>query len=290
LSIEDNDRFFRFLFEEIGVRGEIVSMDSSWQAAQSMHQYPNVVAKQLGESLAASLLLSATLKFKGSLIFQIQGKGPISMLVAQATDQHTVRGLAHWKGDVKEGHLKQIFGEGHLALTIKPDKGESYQGIVGLEGNTLSDAIQTYFSQSEQLKTRVWFAVDGQRSVGLMLQELPAHKGKLADWERVEMLADTITDQELLGLSVREIIFRLFHEETVRIYEPEPVSFKCDCSKEKVESSLITLGHQELISLLEEKGLVEVDCDFCNRHFHFDAVDIEQLFSIGRSGGSTTHH
>ncbi|MGB1541422.1 MAG: Hsp33 family molecular chaperone HslO, partial [Cycloclasticus sp.] len=133
-------------------------------------------------------------------------------------------------------------------------------------------------------------AVDNNKAVGLLLQELPAHAGKSADWERVEMLANTITDNELLGLSTEEIIYRLFHEESVTLYEPKPVQFHCECSREKVEASLLTVGHAELLSLLEEKGAVDTNCDFCNKHYHFDAVDIEQLFLTGQSSGSSIRH
>lgn len=287
---EENDRLFRFLFEGIGVRGEMVSLDASWQAARSMHEYPEIVAEQLGQTLAASLLLSATLKFKGSLILQAQGSGPIKMLVAQSSDRQTVRGMAHWDGQVERGNLRSLFGDGRLVLTIKPDDGKDYQGIVALEGESLSDSIQTYFRQSEQLNTRFWFAVDGQRAVGLMLQELPAQHGEEVDWARVEMLADTITEKELLELPATEVIYRLFHEETVRLYDPEPVSFRCGCSREKLESSLIALGREELFAILEEKGAIEADCDFCNRHYNFDAIDVERLFVGQGSGTSESRH
>jgi molecular chaperone Hsp33 len=278
---EENDHLFRFIFEKMGVRGEIVSLDASWQAALAVHDYPDVVAGQLGQALSASLLLSATLKFKGSLILQAQGDGPISMLVAQATDQQTVRGLAHWKGDIEPGNLQSLFGEGRLVLTIKSEQGMPYQGIVALEGDSLAEALQCYFEQSEQLKTRIWFAVDGQRAVGFLLQELPAQKGADEDWSRIEMLANTITQEELLALPAAEVIHRLFHEEAVRLYEPEPVSFRCSCSREKVASSLISLGREELLSILQEKELIEADCDFCNHHYQFDAIDVEQLFIDG---------
>jgi len=286
----NTDQLTRFLFDELGVRGEIVTLDSSWQAALSKHDYPTVVAEQLGQALAASLLLSATLKFDGSLIIQIRGDGPINLLVSQADDQQAVRGLAHWNGDVPDGNLSSLFGHGVLVMTIKPTKGKAYQGVVSLEGDTLSDALQAYFTQSEQLKTRLWFAVNGEHAVGLMLQELPMHEGEEADWERVEMLANTITDDELLNLNSEEVIHRLFHEETVRLFEPEPVEFKCDCSQEKVEASLLTLGLKELRSLVEERGVIEADCDFCNKHYQFDAIDIEQLFSEGKIGGSAVKH
>jgi molecular chaperone Hsp33 len=288
--MSNNDTLTRFLFEELGVRGEVVSLDASFQTALDLHNYPPVVARQLGQALAAASLLSATLKFDGSLIIQIRGNGPISMLVAQADNQQAIRGLAHWNGDVLEGNLSSLFGDGVLVMTIKPTKGKAYQGVVRLEGDSLADALQAYFTQSEQLKTRLWFAVNNERAIGLLLQELPAHNGETADWERVEMLANTITDNELLSLNFKDVIHRLFHEESVRLYDPQAVEFKCDCSKEKVEASLLTLGLEELRSLIEERGVIEADCDFCNQHYQFDAIDIEQLFNKEKLSGSPVQH
>jgi len=279
LATDNNDALFRFLFEELGIRGEVVSLDTSFKDILALHDYPKIVAEQLGQALAASALLSATLKFDGSLILQVQGDGPIPMLVAQSSNQQTIRGIAHWNGDIQGNTLPELFGKGRLVITLKPNKGKPYQGIVSLEGDSLGEAMESYFSQSEQLKTRLWFAVNNERAIGLLLQELPAHLEEQADWERVEMLANTITQDELLSLPSEEIIYRLFHEEAVRLYDPQPISFKCECSREKVEKSLLTLGSDELIALLEEKGIIEADCDFCNQHYRFNADDIKSILS-----------
>ncbi len=290
MTTDNKDQLLRFIFEDLGIRGEIVTLDASWQAALANHNYPETVADQLGQALATSVLLSATLKFKGSLILQVQGNGPISMLVAQADEQQTIRGLAHWNGDINPGNLSQLFGDGRLVLTIKPDQGNAYQGIVNIEGELFSEMIEAYFKQSEQLKTRLWFAVDGNKAVGLLLQELPAHQGEQADWERIEMLADTIKRDELLTISSTDIIHRLFHEETVRLYEPQPIRFECSCSKEKIEANILTFGLADMMSLIQEKGAVDVDCDFCNKHYHFDSIDIKQIFSVGTSSKSNLLH
>jgi len=150
--------------------------------------------------------------------------------------------------------------------------------------------IEAYFKQSEQLKTRLWFAVDGNKVVGLLLQELPAHQGQQADWERIEMLADTIKEEELLTITSTEIIHRLFHEETVRLYDPQPIHFECSCSKEKIEANILTFGLADMMSLIQEKGAVDVDCDFCNKHYHFDSIDIKQLFNVNTSTNSSLIH
>ena len=279
ITEKDQDQLYRFLFEDLGIRGEIISLDASWLAAQANHQYPDAVAEQLGQALAATLLLSATIKFNGTLTLQVQGDGLISMLVAQASEQQSVRGLAHWQQQASAEQAKSLFGDGRLVITIKPEQGESYQGIVSLEGDSILDGVQTYFKQSEQLKTRLWFAVNEQRAVGLLLQELPAQQNEQDSWQRIEMLANTITQQELLELPSEQVLYRLFHEESIRLFEPKPVKFQCDCSKQKVEASLINLGHAEILSILQEKGSIEVDCGYCNQHYHFDTIDVEQLFS-----------
>ena len=288
----NNDSLFRFIFDNLGVRGEIVSLDTSFQSSLDLHHYPDVVADQLGQALAASLLLSATLKFDGSLILQVQGNGPISMLVANASNQQTIRGLAHWDEEqpIENNGLASLFGDGRLVLTLKPTKGQAYQGIVALEGESLSDALESYFAQSEQLKTRLWLFTNAEKAVGLLLQELPAHAGEAADWQRIEILANTITDHELLNLNVEEVIHRLFHEESVTFYEPQTVSFKCNCSRQKIEAGLLTVGYEELVSILEEKGFVDTHCDFCNHHYQFNPEDIKRLFSMPTADESPVHH
>lgn len=290
MSDQNKDQLCRFLFKELGIRGEIITLDTTFQDALALHHYPTVVAEQLGQALAASLLLSATLKFDGSLILQIQGDGPITLLVAQANKQQHVRGLAHWRDEIQSGNLSSLVANGKLVITLKPSKGQAYQGIVNLEGETLSNALESYFEQSEQLKTRLWFAVNENKAVGFLLQELPAQAGEQIDWERVEMLADTVTNDELLHLTPENILHRLFHEESVTLYEPQTVQFKCDCSRKKVEAGLLTVGYEELISLLEEKGHVETHCDFCNQPYSFDAIDIEQLFHPGATDEPIVRH
>lgn len=273
------DSFQRFLFEDLGIRGELVRLDASWQAVLERHPYPPAVSSQLGQALAAVLLLSATIKFKGSLILQAQGHGPLNTLVAQATHQRTIRGLAHWRGEVTGETLSDIYGPGHLVLTVQNEDSEPYQGIVALEGDDLAGAIETYFSRSEQLATRLWLASDEQRAAGLLIQELPAKQRDRDDWTRVEYLADTVTEGELLNLPSQELLYRLFNEESVRLFDSEPISFRCGCSRERIESVLLTLGNHEVKSILEQEDSVEVGCEFCNRRYHFDRVDIGGLFT-----------
>ncbi|MGB5737302.1 MAG: Hsp33 family molecular chaperone HslO [Thiohalocapsa sp.] len=275
----DPDSLHRFVFERLGVRGELVRLDASFRAVLERHPYPGPVQRPLGEALAAVLLLTATLKFEGSLILQAQGEGPLRTLVAQGTHNRTVRGLARWDGEVPHGDLTRLFGSGHLVLTLDPARGERYQGIVPLEGSGLGAAIEAYFGRSEQLPTRLWLAVDGRRAVGLMLQRMPGDSEDEDGWNRTTMLADTVDDKELLTLPVEQLLRRLFHEEEVRLFEPEPVAFRCDCSRGRIADTLRALGREEIDEIITEQGEARVTCEFCNRDYAFDAVDASELFA-----------
>jgi molecular chaperone Hsp33 len=275
----EEDILRRFIFEAFGVRGEWVKLSSSWQNARRNQHGNAIVQENLGQALAAAVLLSATIKFNGSIIMQAQGDGAFRTLVAQSTHDRKIRGLVRCADEVQSGPLESMFGQGRLVLTIRPDKGEPYQGIVPLKGANLAAALQTYFIQSEQLDTRLWLFANEQVAAGLLLQELPEHKDFKTDWERIVMLADTLTATELLSLNSESLLHRLFHEEKVRLFDAEPVQFECACSKQKIEYALRSLGRQELEHILEEKGAVEVGCEFCNKQYRFDRIDVQKLLA-----------
>jgi len=283
--MNDSDTLSRFLFEHAGIRGNLVHLDASWRAVLEAHPYPEPVAARLGEALAAASLLAATIKFEGSLILQIQGSGPIRTLVAQATHARTVRGLARWEGEVPAlESLSEQFGAGQLVLTIDQGRGQPYQGVIPLAGARLTDAIEHYFTDSEQIPTRLWLAAGPSRASGLLLQRLPEAGATEEDWNRVTLLADTLTPGELLDLATEPLLHRLFHEETVRLFESEPVSFRCGCSRSRIADMVKLLGESDIDHLLDEQGAIEVTCEFCNRLYRFDPVDARQLFA-----GATRH-
>jgi len=268
-----------------------VHLEASWRAVLDRHPYPPAVQPPLGQVLAAVVLLSSTIKFEGALILQVEAQGPLRTLVAQATDRRTLRGLARWEGDVPQGSsLHETFGAGRVVLTASAPGGERYQGVVALEGASLSAALETYFAQSEQLPTRLWLAADGSRATGLLLQRLPGTSVEDDTWPRAVVLADTLRDAELLGLSAEPLLYRLFHEERVRLFDAEPVSFRCGCSRERIEGLLRSLGREEVDSVLAEQGVVEVTCEFCNRVYRVDAVDAAALFHEHGGGASSTRH
>jgi len=285
------DQLHRFLFEDLGVRGELVQLGASWRAVRDNQDYPAAVAAQLGQGLAAVMLLSGTIKFKGSLILQLQSAGPLNLLVAQATEQRTLRGLARWQSEVPAGDLAATFGEGRLVITADAPGGERYQGIVALEGSGLAEAIGNYFERSEQLPTRLWLACDGEHAAGLFLQRLPGEQADDQDgWARVAALAETVSADELLSLSAEQLLHRLFHEETLRLFDAEPVAYRCGCSRERIEDVLRQMGETEVSDLLKNEGQIKADCEFCGREYLFDKVDVAGLFAGAAAPDADSTH
>jgi molecular chaperone Hsp33 len=284
--VSDKDFIRRFIFEHSPVRGHLVQLDSTWHAIFEHHNYPAQVLEVLGEAVAAVPLIASTRKFDGTLTLQLQGPGPMHLLVAQCTHAFGIRGVARWNSDVPAGPLGAMAGDGRLTVTAESeDSSARYQGIVPLSGDTLAGCLESYFSDSEQLPTRLCLASTKDRVAGLLLQRLPGSKvggmsREAADeaWNRIELLASTLRADELLNLPQKQLLHRLFHEEDVRLFEPAPVFFRCRCSRERVAGILTSLGHEEVRSIVAERGSVEVRCEFCNRAYHFDAVDSEHLF------------
>lgn len=288
-----SDSLQRFLLEGTPVRGEIVQLDATWRAVLERRDYPQPLEGLLGEMMAAGALLSATLKFEGALIMQMQGDGPVRLLVVEATSQHTLRATAKWEGDIPSGGIRELLGNGKFVITIAPESGkQAYQGVVALEGETVAEVLEHYMTKSEQLDTRLWLACDTARAGGLLLQQLPGQPDHDPDaWNRATKIGETITKRELLDLPARNIIHRLYHQEDIRLFDEKPTAFRCSCTRERVTSMLRLLGSEEVRSILDEQGQVEVACEFCGRQYVFDAVDAEQVFAtdIQTSAGQTKH-
>lgn len=286
---KDNDFLHRFVFEQFAVRGEFVRLSDSWQAVRDKHAYPSSIESQLGQALAAVLLLSGTIKFKGALTLQLQGDGDLQSLIVQATEQRTIRGMAQYAEQLSGvADLQALLGNSaRVMLTAEAQNGERYQGIVPVEQPKLAGAVEGYFMQSEQLPTRICLVANEAYAAGLLLQRLPADDQQdNENWQRVSLLADTLSDAEMLSLDVQTLLHRLFHEETVRLFEPEPVSFSCSCSRERIEHALISMGEGEVAQILDEVGVIEANCEFCNAKYRFDSVDAALLFNQPQSSGS----
>jgi molecular chaperone Hsp33 len=236
----------------------------------------------LGELLAAAALLTSNIKFEGSLVLQLHGDGPVKLIVVEATSSHTLRATARWDGEVPDGPVAVLLGHGRFVMTLDQSKAgkQNYQGIVPLEGETTAEVLARYMQSSEQLDTRIYLAASEKRVAGLMLQRMPDQQGMDADaWNRAAILADTLKPDELLKVSASDLLMRLFHEETLRLFEQEPLAFACSCSRDKVGDMLQSLGRQEVDEILAERGEIEISCEFCGRQYRFDAVDAAQLFT-----------
>lgn len=308
--MHDRDCMHRFVFEHYPIRGHLVHLDAAWRALIEHRDYPQGIRGLLGEAVAASLLLAATIKFDGVLSLQLQGDGFMHLMLAQCTSGLGVRGLARYREGGErvpaaaaeaEPRVGDLIGAGNLAVTLETDDGaQRYQGIVPISGERLAESLQGYFENSEQLPTRLWLYADAQGASGMLLQRLPGESGgsraaqgaEVDDaWRRVQLIGDTLTREELRTLTDLEILRRLFNEDDLRLFEPSPVYFRCRCSRERVAGMLQGLGEAETRSVLAERGEVEVRCDFCNRAYVFDAVDVARLFNAGATsdGGGRVH-
>ncbi len=271
------------LIESANTRLSIVQMEQSWANVLARHEYPLHVAEQLGQMLASSILLRSKLKQGSSIILQIQGDGPIQTLVAQSNPKNTLRGLAKWQQDLNfnpSSSLEEIYGNARLVMTLVNSK-QRYQGIIELSGQRLSDSLEKYFSQSEQLPSSLQLFANKNRVAGLLIQKMPDDRElnqESEDWNRINLLTQTVSAEELLNLPAIEVIQRLYHQEDVRVYKQQNVYFNCSCSRQRIDTVLETMGRDSVFELLEEQGMITVDCEFCNQTYHYDQQQVEQLF------------
>lgn len=290
------DRLIKLLFSAAPVRGELVHLGEAWRAMSEHHDYPPAVLRLLGEMAAAAPLLAASIKFNGALILQVHGDGPVKLMVVEVQPDLSIRATAKLREgavvpeDAGMRALINAGGRGRCAITLDPlDRlpgQQPYQGVVPLEGETLAEALEAYMRQSEQLDTRLWLAADARNAGGLLLQRLPGEGGhaSTADpdaWQRLQMLAGTVKEPELLGLDPAAIARRLFWQEPHEVASVLEARFACTCSRERIGRMLVSLGRAEVDDIVRELGAVHVTCDFCNRTYEFDAVDTEQLFAGG---------
>lgn len=282
--MRENDFKQRFLFPETDLRGEMVHLDAALAPVLNARDYPLTIRGLLGETLAASVLLAGTLKFRGKLSLQAQGQGPVNLLMGECNSEGEVRGLAHWQEHLEHSEqppLGELLGKGVMAITIAPRQGRQYQGLVPLEADNLAGCLEGYFERSEQLPTRLWLATGNNRAAGLLLQRLPDRvAGREANaemWQHLTTLADSITMEELLDLDAETVLRRLFHETPPELAPAEPLRFSCTCSRERTRTTLLSLGEAELRDILDTQGEVDVTCEFCGTGEHFDAVDLAAL-------------
>jgi len=293
--MNDKDILQRFLFENAPVRGELVHLNESYQAIIQQHPYSPLIRQLLGEALAVACLLSAIIKVNGRLTVQFRGKGKLKLLLAQCDHQSNLRGIVQCEGELTQGELLEAQQQGVLAIMIDPDvpNAKRYQGIVAWHGASLTQAIEGYFMQSEQLPTRLWLAVNETSAAGLLLQVLPKEKPELFrnDWEHLLLLTETLTPQELLQLDHATLLHRLYSQEDVRLFAQMPMMFCCTCSVQRSENAILVLGQEEAEQELKDKQKIVVTCEFCNKEYDFDRVDVMAIFKKGgQAPGSTQVH
>ncbi len=295
------DHLLKILFESGTARAHLVQIEKSWLDVSARHDEAPEVIGLLGEMTVASILLSASLKYEGSVILQIHGDGPVRLAVAECNSQLGFRSTvkmsetllvptgADWSQLVNQSNM----GRFSVVLDPKVSSQAPYQGIVPLHESGVAQALEAYMNRSEQLPTRLWLACDGDRAAGLLLQRMPAKENIDDEWERLVALADTVTQEELVNKEAETLLHQLFWQEKPRLLETKAVQFSCPCSRTRVGKMLLTLGREEVDSILAEQGHVEVNCDFCNTGYQFDAVDCAELFKAylppAQSTSQTVH-
>jgi len=282
-----SDRLTRFLLEQAGVRGVHVRLDDTWAQIRARAEHPEDVAELLGEAIAASALFTGHVKVDGRLSIHLRGDGALRTLFAECTGAGTLRGIAtHGEGEPPGARgLDSLGPDAVLAITIENPglRGQEparYQGLVGLDADTLSAAFEGYFRQSEQLPTRLLLAANGERVAGLMLQKLPGDEGDLDGWERASALFETLAAPELLDTPAGTLLHRLFHEDDVRLLGDKPLKFACSCSRERVSSMLESLGEEEARAAAgDNAGIAEIRCEFCGETYRYSTEEVAALFA-----------
>ena len=284
-----NDSLQHFLFEDnlnqpMPIRGNLVHLNQTFKQVLQHQTLPTVLKQALGELMAASALLSATLKMDGALVLQLQSKGALKLLVVECSHDLNMRATAKWdetlSNEMNNFPFIDLVKNGQFVITLDPGVGEAYQGIVPIEGVTIAEMLQNYMLRSQQIDTSLWLHCDSESASGMLLQKLPNLDNLDVDaWNRMNILANTVTNEELKNLNPEALLRRLFSEENVRLFDAKSTQFRCSCSKPKVGNMLRLLGKQEVESILAELGKIEVNCDFCNKHYSFDTVDAAQLLA-----------
>ena len=289
-----DDVLHRFLLERAGIRGVLVRLGPAWREVAARADYPAPLRELLGQTLVASALLTGNIKLDGALSIELKSQDALRLLFAECTDEGRLRGLARWSDPLPPTLALDALRDAVLAITIgNVERGQRYQGLVALQHAGLAEALENYFVQSEQLPAKIMLAADGEHAVGLMLQKLPDEGGRDAAhdddaWNRVAHLTATLGSAEMLATAPEQLLYRLFHEESVRLFEPRPLAFGCTCSRERVSAMLRSLGRDEVEAALAARhGEIEVICEFCAQQYHFDRIDAEHLLSESAAPGQS---
>lgn len=277
-----NNAIQRFLFKELNILGQHIQLQKSWQSMTEERHYPDSIVKVLGELTAMSVLLANGMKHRGRITMQVQGTGPITLLVVDVTHDLKIRGVAKTNKTITtETTLDELLGDGRILMTLENTQTQHhYQSYVPRDGETIAECFENYLSQSEQLPSKIWLAADSKRLGGVMIQKMPETDGYDEDgWDRVVHLTTTVKNTELTQLPAAELLNRLFHEETLELFEAEEVVYECPDDRKRVTDMLLSLGEEEVRSILEEQGEIVTHNEMCNSHFRFNEADIDELFA-----------
>lgn len=290
-DITTTDTLNRYLFDDRHARGELVQLSKSYQSIIKNHDYPLSVRLLLGELMAATCLLTATLKFEGDITVQLQGDGPVGYMSVNGDNNQQMRGIAKIV-DMEEAStaksLQQLLGKGNMVVTIKPGQGEPYQGIVALDKPTLAQCFAHYFEVSAQISTQIWLFSDDdkQQVAGSLIQLLPDGDGspenlaqQQSDFEHLAQLTNTIKAEEIFSLNAEALLYRLYHQEKVSLYEPQAVSYQCGCSSNKCLSAIAQMQPNEIQAILAEQGKISMTCDYCLTSYDFFAEQLKSFTS-----------
>jgi molecular chaperone Hsp33 len=267
-----------FGFESLPVRGALIHLSRSWRRMLRDHEYDALVTETLGHAAAATGLIAQSLKFEGAVTLQILGGSALQMLVMQVTSDLDVRGMATVSQDAAPRDFADLARDAQCAVTVDSG-GRPYQGIVAIDADSLAASLEHYFDRSMQVPSHIALVADENVAAGILLQQVPGEPIDADDWHRLRLLAQTLATGDFDGEAGLQLIGKLFAEDDVRVYAPRPVDFRCRCTAAKTEDVLRMLGEAEARETLADQGGIEVTCEYCGRRRHFDAVDVERLFS-----------
>jgi len=278
----------RYLFTDAHARGELVQLSSSFKSIIKNHNYPAGVEKLLGELLSATCLLTATLKFEGDITVQLQGDGPVGYMSVSGNNNQQMRGIAKIAQATSAETLPELIGKGTMIITIRPSVGEAYQGVVALDKDNLADCLAHYFEVSEQIPTKIWLFSNTEQQVaaGALVQLLPDGDGSVenkekqnSDFEHLCQLTNTIKSEEIFSLEAEALLYRLYHQEQVNIFEPQAVSYLCGCSADKCLAAISQIEPSEIKAILAEQGKISMTCDYCITTYDFDELSLQSFIS-----------
>ena len=279
--MKEADTLQRFIFEHANIRGEIVHIEKTYQTIMQQRNYPAMVKNLLGEAIVSCLLLASSIKFEGSLNLQFQGDERLPLLLVQCDHELNIRAFAKYSEDLEVIDYATAFLQGELVLTINQlNQPQAYESRVPIQATSMGENLMTYFAQSEQIPTRVWLAVNDDMAAGMLLQLMPGQDSMQKEqfWEYAVQLGQTVSEQELLNLDNQTLLYRLYNETDIRIFDSRPTRFKCRCNLEKMKQVINILGEEEAQALVKEKGEIAITCDFCNQRYQFDPIDVTMIF------------